>query len=493
MAELLYDIAIIGAGPGGYHAAIRAAQYGAKVALIEKSDLGGTCLNWGCIPTKALYASTHLIEKLGEAEEFGVEIQGYKLDFAKAVERKNKVVKELVGGIASLEKAWKNDVYKGYGKILGGNAIDGFNISIEGEDTKTIRSKRVIIATGSSPALIPAFNIDHDRILTSDDILSPNFTTVPDRLLIVGAGVIGCEFANIFATFGSKVEILEFLPGPIATEEPMIVKQLQKKFDSKGIQIHTSQAVISVENTGSGVKAVTCSADISRDQQECAEKYIYEADFCLVSIGRAKESKNLGLEDLGIETFRGAIKCDQKTLETSVQGIYAIGDVTGGIMLAHIASYEGDIAVANSLASLGGFPVSDMITDYSVVPATIFTSPNIGSVGLRRKQAKEMGIDVLMGQFPFASLGKAKCMGEDEGFLMILANKEDHKIVGASCIGAEAPELISEITLAMQHGMSVHDIAETIHSHPTISEMVLESAEAVVGKAIHKKGRPIHH
>ena len=493
MSELLYDIVIIGAGPGGYHAAIRAAQYGAKVALIEKSELGGTCLNWGCIPTKALYASSHLIEKLGEAEEFGVEISDYKLNFAKAVERKNNVVKELVAGIAGLEKAWKNDVYKGYGKILGGNAIDGFNISIEGEDTKTIKSKRVIIATGSSPALIPAFNIDHDRILTSDDILSPTFTTVPDKLLIVGAGVIGCEFANIFATFGSKVEMLEFLPGPIATEEPMIVKQLQKKFDSIGIKINASQAVLSVENTGSGVKAITVSADVPRDQQENAEKFVYEADICLVSIGRAKESSNLGLEELGIETFRGAIKCDQKTLETSVKGIFAIGDVTGGMMLAHIASYEGDIAVANSLASLGGFPVSEMITDYAVVPATIFTSPNIGSVGLRRKQAKEMGIDVLMGQFPFASLGKAKCMGEDEGFLMILANKEDHKIVGASCIGTEAPELISEITLAMQHGMSVHDIAETIHSHPTISEMVLEGAEAVVGKAVHKKGRPIHH
>ena len=442
MSELLYDIVIIGAGPGGYHAAIRAAQYGAKVALIEKSELGGTCLNWGCIPTKALYASSHLIEKLGEAEEFGVEISDYKLNFAKAVERKNNVVKELVAGIAGLEKAWKNDVYKGYGKILGGNAIDGFNISIEGEDTKIIKSKRVIIATGSSPALIPAFNIDHDRILTSDDILSPTFTTVPDKLLIVGAGVIGCEFANIFATFGSKVEMLEFLPGPIATEEPMIVKQLQKKFDSIGIKINASQAVLSVENTGSGVKAITVSADVPRDQQENAEKFVYEADICLVSIGRAKESSNLGLEELGIETFRGAIKCDQKTLETSVKGIFAIGDVTGGMMLAHIASYEGDIAVANSLASLGGFPVSEMITDYAVVPATIFTSPNIGSVGLRRKQAKEMGIDVLMGQFPFASLGKAKCMGEDEGFLMILANKEDHKIVGASCIGTEAPELI---------------------------------------------------
>jgi len=493
MSEQQYDLVVIGAGPGGYHAAIRAAQYGAKVALIEKKNLGGTCLNWGCIPTKALYASAHLIEKIKEADQFGVEIVDFKANFAKAVERKNKIVQELVGGIEALEKAWKNDIFMGYGKVIGGNAKAGFEISIQGEDNKIINGKRVIIATGSSPALIPAFNIDHEKILTSDDILHPDFKTIPGRLLIIGAGVIGCEFANIFATFGSKVTMLEYLPGAIATEEPMIVKELMKKFSEKGIELHTSQNVLSVENTGTSVKATTCAADVPRDQIDSAEKSTFEADLCLVSIGRAKESSNLGLEELGIETMRGAIKVKSDTLETSIQGIYAIGDVTGGIMLAHVASYEGDVAVANALSSLGGFPVHPMKTDYRIVPATIFTSPNIGSVGLRRNVAKEQGIDVLLGQFPYQSLGKAKCMGEEEGFIMVLGDKQTHKIVGASCIGAEAPELISEIALAMQHGLTVHEVAETIHSHPTISEMVLEGCEAVVGKAIHKKGRPIHH
>ncbi|MBN1802403.1 MAG: dihydrolipoyl dehydrogenase [Candidatus Lokiarchaeota archaeon] len=496
MSEI-YDVAVIGAGPGGYHSAIRAAQYGAKVALIEKAKLGGTCLNWGCIPTKALYASAHLIEQIKEAGEFGVEVSSFTPNFAKAVERKNKVVKELVEGIDGLQKAWKNDVFFGSGKIVGGRFPDGYEISVQGQDNTTIKAKTILIATGSSPALIPAFNIDHERILTSDDILSPDFKIVPNKILIVGAGVIGCEFANIFATFGSQVELLEFLPTPIATEEPMIIKELQKKLESKGIKIHVSQAVLSVENTGSGVKATTCSADVPRDKQNdpSTEKFVYDADLCLVSIGRGRESANIGLEGLGIETDRGAIKIDTKTCETSAKGIYAIGDVaaSGAPMLAHVASYMGDVAVANALSSLGGFPAKPMTTNYDVVPATIFTSPNIGSVGLRRKTAKDKGIDVLMGQFPYQSLGKAKCMGEEEGFIMILADKQTHKIVGASCIGAEAPELISEVALAMEYGLTVHDIGETIHSHPTISEMVLEGAEAVVGKAVHKKGRPIHH
>jgi len=495
MSEKQYDLVVIGAGPGGYHSAIRAAQFGAKVALIEKAKLGGTCLNWGCIPTKALYASADLIHKIKKnGAEFGVSCEP-KLDFAKAVERKNKVVEELVQGIGALEKAWKNDVYFGHGKIIGGNASDGFEISIEGDEMNNIKTKRVIIATGSSPAMIPAFNIDHDRILTSDDILDPNFKTVPERLLIIGAGVIGCEFANIFATFGSKVVMLEYLPTPIATEETLIIKELQKKITSIGIELHISQNVLSVENTGSGVKATTCSADVPRDQVESAERFYYEADYCLVSIGRARESKNIGLEELGIETERGAIKIDSKTTETVVKGIYAIGDVaaSGAPMLAHVASYMGDVAVANALASIGNFPVKERATDYNVIPATIFTNPNIGSVGLRRNQAKALEIDVAMGRFPYMSLGKAKCMGEEEGFIMILVDKKTHKIIGASCIGAEAPELVSEIAVAMQHGLTVHDVGETIHSHPTISEMVLEGAEDVFGMAIHKKGRPIFH
>ena len=487
----MYDLVVIGSGPGGYHSAIRAAQYGAKVALIEKDKLGGTCLNWGCIPAKALYASAELVQKLKETgADHGI-ISDFKLDFAKAVERKNRVVKELTDGIATLEKGWKNDVFMGHGKILGGNAKDGFTLSIEGEDKKIIKARRVIIATGSTPVLIPSFNIDHDRILTSDDVLDPDFKLVPERLLIIGAGVAGCEFANIFASFGSKVIMLEYLPSPIATEEPMVVKELLKKFNDLQIEIHVSQNVLSIENTGSGVKATTCSADVPRDQIDSTEKVYFEADYCLISIGRAKESSDLGLEDFGIETIRGAIKVDQKTLETSEKGIYAIGDVTGGIMLAHVARHEGNVAVANALASLGNFPIKERSTDYRIVPATIFTSPNIGSVGIRRKQAKDMGYDLLIGRFPYVALGKAKCIGEERGFILILADKKTNKVIGASCIGAEAPELISEIALAMKLELTVHEVIETIHSHPTLSEMVLEGMEDVYGMAIHKKSRPI--
>ncbi len=442
-----------------------------------------------------MYASAKMIEDIKEkSKDFGVNVKDINLDFAKAVERKNKIVKELVEGIAGLESGWKNNVFMGHGKILGGNANEGFDISVDGKDNVKIKAKRVILATGSSPALIPAFNIDHKRILTSDDILEPNFKTVPKSLVVIGAGVIGCEFANIFATFGSKVTMLEFLPTGLATEEPMIVKELMKKFEQLGITVKVSLNVVSIQNTGSGIKATTCEASVPRDKVADAPKSFFEAEYCLVSIGRARESGNLGLEQLGIQVDRGAIKIDQKTTETSVKGIYSIGDVSasGAPMLAHVASYMGDVAVANALSSLGKFPVKPMATDYAVVPATIFTSPNIGSVGIRRSQAKDKNIEVLFGQFPYESLGKAKCMAETENsFIMVLADKKTKKIVGASCIGAEAPELISELSLAMRHGMTVHDVAETIHSHPTISEMVLEGVESVVGMAIHKKGRPI--
>ncbi|MHA1914205.1 MAG: dihydrolipoyl dehydrogenase [Promethearchaeota archaeon] len=486
-----YDIAIIGAGPGGYHSAIRAAQFGAKVALIEKDKLGGTCLNRGCIPTKALLASAHFLENISNSEEFGISIKDYKADFSKVVERKNNIVKELGTGIANLQKAWKNDVFIGKGKILGGDAEQGFEVLIQGENIKEIiMAQRVIIATGSTPTIFPNFNVDHEKVLTSDDILDPNFKTIPKRLLIIGAGVIGCEFADIFASFGSEVTLLEYLPSPIASEEPIIIKHLQKKFDMKGITVKTSQNVLSVENYGSGVKVTTCSALTHMDDIDTAEKNNYEADLCLISIGRDKVSNKLGLEELGIETLRGIIEVDPHTLETSVNGIYAIGDVNGGLMLAHVARYEGDIAVANALSSLNNFKIQSKRTNYRVIPSTIFTSPNIGSVGLKRKQAKEYGIDVLVGQFPYSSLGKAKCMGQ-EGLLIILADKHTRQIIGTSCIGEGASELIAEITLAMQYGLTIEDLANTVHSHPTLSEMVLEAAEAVVGRAVHKKGRPI--
>ncbi|MHA1340613.1 MAG: dihydrolipoyl dehydrogenase [Promethearchaeota archaeon] len=491
-----FDIIVIGAGPGGYHSAIRAAQYGAKVAIVEKSCAGGTCSNLGCIPTKALYATVSLLEDIQEkAEELGITIKDYSVSFEKAIERKNKVVSDLRAGIEGLLKVHKVSCFCGFGRIEGGDKNKGFEVSIEKDNKKEIiKGKNVIIATGSTPAMIPAFNIDHKNILTSDDILSPDFKTLPKSMLIIGAGVIGCEFGNIFARLGVKVTMLEYLPTMLATEERLVIKELQKKFKKMGIEVYVNQNVLKIEATENGVKATTCDARIPRDQIETAEKSTYEAELCLVSIGRAKLSKDLGLEKLGVKIERGAIVVNKETMETDVPGIYAIGDVNNaGLMLAHVASYQGDIAVSQALHKLGFDVHPRKASDSDVVPYTIFTEPEIGSVGLREKAAKEWakenGSKIYTGRFYYSSLGKAKCMGKEDGFLMIVADAKSDKILGASCIGVEAPELISEIAVAMKYGVTATELGETIHSHPTISEMVMEAAEDVHGMAIHKAGR----
>ncbi|MHA1110857.1 MAG: dihydrolipoyl dehydrogenase [Candidatus Hodarchaeales archaeon] len=494
----LFDLIIIGSGPGGYHAALRAVQYGAKVAIVEKNpgNLGGTCSNWGCIPTKALVTSAHLLEDIHEkSEDLGISVRNVSFDFAKAVERKNKVVSELRQGIEGLLKIRKIPIHYGYGSLESGNIETGFTVSVtpkEGEIT-LLKGKRVILATGSTPALIPAFNIDHIKILTSDDILHPDFKKLPKSLLIIGAGVIGCEFANIFRTFGVDVTLLEYLPTMIATEERLVIKELRKKFEEIGIKLHVSQNVLNVKATWSGVEATTCDASVPRDQTESAEKSTFKADMCLVSIGRTKLSENLGLQKMGIELVRKRTIAVDENKETTTKGIYAIGDVTDGMMLAHKASYDGDVAVANALSSIGGYDIHPRKADYRVVPATIFTSPEIGSVGIREKEAKAMakekGSKIYTGRFYYASLGKAKCMASEQGFMMIIADAETDLILGASCIGHGAPELIGTVSVAMEHGITATQLGHTIHSHPTISEMVLETVEDVHGMAIHKAGR----
>jgi dihydrolipoamide dehydrogenase len=488
----VFDLIIIGSGPGGYHSALRAAQHGAKVALVEKQNLGGTCSNWGCIPTKALYASAKMLEDIQEKAEYaGIKCEKVVADFSKAADRKNEIVKSLVDGIAGLLKTRKVPVFWGTGKVEGGNLSSMFDVSVTGKDGKKVmlKGKRVIIATGSTPALIPALNIDHKRILTSDDILHPDFKKLPKTMIVIGGGVIGCEFANIFARFGVKVTILEFLDTILATEEQVIVKELKKKFDGLGIGIFTGQNVLKVEATATGVKATTVAAATPKDKVDSAEKAVHEAELCLVSIGRAKISQNLGLEALGVKIERSQITINKQTCETDAKGIYAIGDVTGVFMLAHVASHQGDVAVANALHSIGGFEAEERVANYDIIPYTIFTSPNIGSVGLREKAAKEKHGNVNVGRFFYASLGKAKCMGEEDGFMMIVADAKSDEIVGATCIGAEAPELISEVTVAMHHKIKAHELGEVVHSHPTISEMVLETVEDVHGTAIHKVGR----
>ncbi|MFX0021810.1 MAG: dihydrolipoyl dehydrogenase [Candidatus Hermodarchaeota archaeon] len=489
----MYDIIIVGAGPGGYHAAIRAAQYDAKIALIEKENVGGTCLNRGCIPTKALYSSAKLIENIKRnAKNFGVDIDGeIKPNFNNAVERKNNVVKELISGIEVLIKQRKIDLFYGVGKIISGSIDEGFIIEIEGESTKQIIGKRIIIATGSRPTLLPSFNIDHKYILTSDDILVKDFQLIPKNLLIIGGGVIGCEFANIFSRFGSKVTILEYLPTILAIEEPLVVRELKKKFNVMGIEIVENRNILNIEVNDSKIRAITCKSSIPQDDTASAEKFYYEADLCLVSVGRKANIEELGLENTKIETYQGKIKVNPFTLESDERGIYAIGDVTGGVMLAHVASYEGDIAVFNALSSIGNFDTYPVVTDYTVIPASIFTSFEIGSVGYKSKFLEDRGVKIRTGRFGYATSGKAKCMGEDEGFLMIITDEETDDILGASCIGVASSELIAEIALAMKNGLTIHDITNTVHSHPTLSEIVLEAAEDVYGLSIHRARRRI--
>ncbi|MBI3753163.1 MAG: dihydrolipoyl dehydrogenase [Deltaproteobacteria bacterium] len=459
-----FDIVIIGGGPGGYVAAIRAAQLGAKAALIEKDALGGTCLNRGCIPTKALYTSAKALAAARRAGDFGVSVKDIAFDLEKAVARKNEVVAQLVGGVRQLLKGNGVQVFEGEAFLENAGQV---RITRQDGLKGTITAKKIILATGSEPAMIPAFNIDRKNIITSTEML--DLQTVPKTILIIGGGVMGCEFASIFAEFGSKITIVELLPTILSTEDKQVSRVILKSFKEKGVDVLTEVSVQSVQDTGNGVR--TTLAD--------GREFVTEK--VMVSIGRSFNSQGLGLEALGVKTEKGRIVVNEK-METNVSGVYAAGDVIGGMLLAHIASSEGIVAVNNALGK-------DAAMDYSIVPAGIFTSPEIASVGLREKDAKEKGMEVAVGRFPYAASGKALCMAEEEGFVQILSDPGTDKVLGCSIVGAHATDLIQEVAVAMKAGVKIKEIADTIHAHPTLPELVMEAAEDVHGMAIHKIGR----
>jgi dihydrolipoamide dehydrogenase len=459
-----FDVVVIGGGPAGYVSAIRGAQLGAKVALVEKKSLGGTCLNRGCIPTKALHASAKTLATTRKAGNFGVNIKDVVFDLAKAVARKNDVVSKLVGGVKQLLKGNSIEVFEGDAFLENKNQM---RIARADGLKGTITAKKVIIATGSEPAMIPAFNIDKKNIITSTEML--DLQNVPKTLLIIGGGVMGCEFASIFAEFGSKVTIVELLPTILSMEDKQVSRVIMKGFKDKGIDVFTEVTVQGVQDTGNGVKTILA------DGKEFVTEKV------MVSIGRSFNSEGLGLEALGVKTEKGRIVVNDK-METNIPGIYAAGDVIGGMLLAHIASSEGIVAVNNALGK-------NAAMDYSVVPAGIFTEPEIASVGLREKDAKEKGIDVKIGRFPYVASGKALCMGEEEGFVQILSDPGTDKVLGCSIVGVHATDLIQEVAVAMKAGAKTKDIAETIHAHPTLPELIMEAAEDVHGMAIHRIGR----
>ncbi len=460
-----FDIVIIGGGPGGYVAAIRAAQLGAKTALVERDRVGGTCLNRGCIPTKALYYSAKRIKAVKEAAEFGVEAAGLSFNMARAIERKDEVVNKLVGGVEGLLKGNGVELISGTGALEGAGRV-----RVTGPDgnNETIAAGSIIIATGSEPALIPAFNIDGRSVITSTEAL--NLTEVPESMLIIGAGVMGCEFAAIFSAFGADCMVVELLGSVLASEDRMVSRVIAKGFKDSGVSVLTGVEVEDV--TVKNEKQVKTTLKDGRT---------FITEKVLVTIGRAFNSAGLGLEEAGVEVERGRIKVNER-LETTLKGVYAIGDVTGKMLLAHVASAQGVAAVMNALGK-------DETMDYSAIPYGIFTDPEIAGVGLKEKEAKEQGIDVNVGRFPYAASGKALGMGETDGFVQILADKGTDVVLGASIVGAHATDLIGEVALAVRAGMKTRDIVETVHAHPTLPELVFEAAEDVHGMAIHKMAR----
>ncbi|WP_305046085.1 dihydrolipoyl dehydrogenase [Geoalkalibacter sp.] len=459
-----YDIAVVGAGPGGYVAALRAAQRGACVCLIEAGQVGGTCLNRGCIPTKALYSTALLLRRIHGAAAHGIQVDPPRFDFAKAVARKDEVVQKLVGGIEQLLRAQGVDVYRGQASLAG----EGRLRIRRPEVTAHLRAKNIILATGSRSVRPQAFPVDGKNVLTSREILA--IKELPASLLVIGGGYIGCEFASIFAAFGTRVTVVEQLPTLLARTDRHAVREVEKAFKEAGVSVRAATAVESLKVTD-GLVRVGLS-----DGEEL------EVEKVLVAVGRVPNSAGLGLEQAGVRSDdKGAILVDEG-MRTSQPGIFAIGDVTNIIQLAHVASYQAGIAVTNAM---GG----DAKADYRVVPSAIFTLPEIGQVGLTEEDAKEQGIAVKIGRFAYQASGKALCDGETQGLVKILAAADDDRILGASCVGEEASTLVAEAAAAMQAGMTAQALGRTIHAHPTLPEMLMEAAEDVHGLAVHKAGR----
>jgi dihydrolipoamide dehydrogenase len=463
--QLESDITIIGGGPGGYVAAIQAAKLGATVILIEKEKLGGTCLNWGCIPTKTLVRSAQVFDTLKKAEEFGCYAENIGIRMEKVIDRKDKVVTQLVQGIQYLMEKNNIKVISGIAEIVDNETV----LAKSSTQEITIKSKNIIIATGSKSAVVPIKGIENKNVINSNDALS--LKEIPKKLVIVGGGVIGMEFAYIYASFGSEVSVVEFMDQCLISCDDDICEENKKSAAKKGIKLYTTAKVEEI-----------CEAEnnecIVHFIQEGKDKYI-SANKVLLSVGRTPYIDGLGIENAGIElnNNKRGIKVNSK-MQTNISNIYAIGDVTNIILLAHAASHQGVVAANNIM----GKPC-DM--DYTAVPSAIFTEPEIAMVGIGEKAAKLQGIEVEVGKFPFSANGKALSYGESDGFIKIIRDKNTKRLIGASIVGLHATDLIAELTLAIKNNLTAREITETIHAHPTTAEVIHEAALSLEGGAIH--------
>ncbi|WP_080133121.1 dihydrolipoyl dehydrogenase [Chlamydia suis] len=455
-----FDCVVIGAGPGGYVAAITAAQAGLKTALIEEREAGGTCLNRGCIPSKALLSAAEIVNQIRHANQFGIHVDNFSIDYPAMVQRKDSVVRSIRDGLNGLIRSNKITVFSGRGSL-----ISSTEVKVLGETPSVIKARSIILATGSEPRAFPGipFSPSSPRILCSTGVL--NLKELPQKLAIIGGGVIGCEFASLFHTLGSKVTVIEASQQILALNNPDISKTMLDKFSRQGLRFILGASVSAIQDMGDRVRITINGND---------EEY----DYVLVSIGRRLNTDNIGLDKAGVICDeRGVIPTDS-TMRTNVPNIYAIGDITGQWQLAHVASHQGIVAARN----IAGH--RDEI-DYSAVPSVIFTFPEVATVGLSPSAAQQQGIPVKITKFPFRAIGKAVAMGEADGFAAIISHETSQQVLGAYVIGPHASSLISEITLAVRNELTLPCIYETIHAHPTLAEIWAESALLAVDTPLH--------
>jgi dihydrolipoamide dehydrogenase len=462
LADQQFDIIIIGSGPGGYVAGIRAGQLGFKVAVVEKDPfIGGTCTHRGCIPTKALLENADVWHKIQKAKEFGITVGDARLDFKAGQDRKQGVVDKNAKGIEFLFKKNKVERIQGFGKLLDRNTVD-----VGGQK---YAAKNVILAMGSTPKDLPHIKADGKRIINSDHILE--IQEVPKSMLVIGAGAVGCEFASVFSRFGTKTTIVEVMPQMLPIEDEEIAKEFTRLFKKKGIDVYTDAKVLSCEVTGSGVKSVI---------ETKGKQQTIETDIVLSATGRRAVTENCGLEKTKVKLDqRGLVEVDP-FMRTAEQTIYAIGDIVPTPALAHCASAEGILAVEH-IKGLDVRPIN-----YDHIPSCTYTDPEVASVGLTEKKAKERGYDVKVGKFPFTASSKARIIGDANGLVKFVSDSKYDELLGVHMVGPHATELIAEACAALELEATSESIAKTIHAHPTLSEAVMEAAEDVLGHSIHQ-------
>jgi len=460
MEKIDCDICIIGAGPAGYSGAIRAAREGRKVVLVEKDRAGGTCLNRGCIPTKALRHCADVLAEVRESSKFGVTVSSYEFDYSSAHAFKKEVTEKLVGGVEKLLKTWKVETIKGEGALLKPGVVK----VTAGGKTVDINSSHVVVATGSVPSELPGIEFDGRRVVSSEGALV--WEDLPSSLIVLGAGVIGCEFADVMATFGVSVEVVEALDRILMTEDKMTARTVKKSLELKGVKFHLSSTVDGIDKDDDGVKCTISDGSV------------ISAERMIVSVGRRPEVSSVA--GSGAEVSEGRVLVDSGG-RTSLVNVWAAGDVTGPPLLAHRASHQMEVVIDNILGKKREFD--------DLIPWSIFTRPEVASVGLLEDRAKQEGIEVEIGRFAYAGSGMALCMGTDEGFAKVVAQKGGGRILGGTFAGLSASDLVAELTLAIKAGVTVDEFIEVIHAHPSLPEITLEAVADVKGLSVHKAGR----